>query len=116
LIANEQFGAPLFEEVAHRFNVRVYRGQLRCAETEPLARAVIERERPAHTVYHLCVIEPLMRVGFQARVGIDSVVAGPLRSSKLDGAVRLGRESVLGGQAAGRIGEQSYVGADTRVG
>ncbi len=116
LISGEQFGAPLFEEVAHRFNVRLYRGQLRCDETEMLARAVIEREKPAHTVYHLCVIEPLMRVGFQARVGIDTVVAGPMRPSKLDGEVRLDREMVLGGPAAGQIGKQSRVGITARVG
>jgi phage tail-like protein len=116
LITGERFGAPLFEEVAHRFIVRVYRGQLRCAETETLARAVIEREKPAHTVYHLCVIEPKMRVGFQARVGIDAVVAGPVRPSRLDGEARLGKETALGGPAAGRIGERSRVGISARVG
>jgi hypothetical protein len=41
-------------------------------------RAVIEREKPAHTTYHLCVIEPRMRVGAQARLGIDTIVSqGP---------------------------------------
>jgi len=40
-------------------------------------RAVIEREKPAHTVCQLCVIAPRMRVGRQCRVGIDTVVAGP---------------------------------------
>jgi phage tail-like protein len=115
LITGEQFGAPLFEEVAHRFIVRVYRGQLRCAETETLARAVIEREKPAHTVHHLCVIEPRMRVGFQARIGIDAVVAGPIRPPSLDGLARLGKETALGGHAAGRIGERSRVGISARV-
>ncbi|MCL4852827.1 MAG: hypothetical protein KJZ78_15810, partial [Bryobacteraceae bacterium] len=38
----------------------------------------IDREKPAHTEYELCVIGPQMRVGIQARVGIDSIVAaGP---------------------------------------
>lgn len=116
LITGGQFGAPLFEEVAHRFIVRVYRGQLRCAETETLARAVIEREKPAHTAYHLCVIEPRMRVGFQARVGIDAVVAGPARPSRLDGEARLGKDTALDGPATGRIGERSRVGISARVG
>jgi phage tail-like protein len=78
LTRGDDFGAALFEDVAHRFCVQVY-----CAElTRPGAladvQAVIEREKPAHTTYHLCVIEPRMRVGVQARVGIDAIVAqGP---------------------------------------
>jgi hypothetical protein len=77
---------------------------------------VIEREKPAHTVYHLCVIEPKMRVGFQARIGIDTVVAGPIRPSSLGGQTRLGKETALGGAAAGRIGERSRIGISARVG
>jgi phage tail-like protein len=78
LARGDDFGAALFEDVAHRFCVHVF-----CAElTRPSAledvRAVIEREKPAHTTYHLCVIEPRMRVGAQARVGIDAIVGqGP---------------------------------------
>jgi len=78
LTHGDDFGAVLFEDVAHRFCVQVY-----CAElTRPGAladvQAVLEREKPAHTAYHLCVIEPRMRVGVQARVGIDAIVAqGP---------------------------------------
>jgi len=78
LTRGDDFGAVLFEDVAHRFCVQVY-----CAElTRPGAladvQAVIEREKPAHTTCHVCVIEPHMRVGVQARVGIDAIVAqGP---------------------------------------
>jgi hypothetical protein len=78
LTRGDDLGAVLFEDVAHQFCVQVY-----CAElTRPGAladvQAVLERERPAHTTYHLCVIEPCMRVGVQARVGIDAIVAqGP---------------------------------------
>ena len=49
LVTNEDFGVPLFEDVAHQFSVQVYRGQVQCAETLPQVRAVIEREKPAHT-------------------------------------------------------------------
>jgi phage tail-like protein len=78
LTRGDDLGSVLFEDVAHQFCVQVY-----CAElTRPGAladvQAVLERERPAHTIYHLCVIEPRMRVGVQARVGIDAIVAqGP---------------------------------------
>jgi hypothetical protein len=38
-------------------------------------RQLIEREKPAHTRSEVCVVEPLMRAGIQARIGIDSIVA-----------------------------------------
>lgn len=72
------FGEALFDDLAHHFCVYVY-----CAElTRPGAlddvRAVLDREKPAHVTYELCVIEPRARVGHQARVGIDAIVAeGP---------------------------------------
>ena len=78
LTRGEEHGAPLFEELAHYFCVKVY-----CAElTRPGAlddiRAVIDREKPAHVDYNLYVIEPRMRVGVQSQVGIDTVIAnGP---------------------------------------
>jgi len=114
LLTNEEFGAPLFAELAHRFTVLVYQSQLNCAETLPKIRAAIEREKPAHTVYHLCTIQPRMRVGFQARVGIDSVVGG-LPSQASLGIATVGEE-VLGGEPQGFAGPHTRVGIDTRVG
>jgi phage tail-like protein len=78
LTAAGDFGGALFEDVAHRFCVHIYCAELRHPGVLDAARAVLEREKPAHTEYHLCVIEPRMRVGAQARIGIDAVVAqGP---------------------------------------
>ena len=116
LITNEEFGAPLFEDVAHQFSVQLYQSQLQCPETLSRVRAVLDREKPAHTIYHLCIVEPRLRVGFQARVGIDAVVSGPPMQTKLDNALAVGTETVLAGQPAGRIGEESRVGITTRVG
>jgi hypothetical protein len=114
LITNEEFGAPLFEDVAHQFSVLLYRGELRCIDTLSQIRAVIEREKPAHTSYQVCIIEPRMRVGYQARVGVDAVVAGPPSSFIL--GETSGRGVTLGGEPAGRIGERNQVGLATRVG
>jgi phage tail-like protein len=116
LITNEEFGAPLFSEVAHQFNVQIYRTQLHCPETLPRVQAIIEREKPAHTEYHLCVIEPRMRVGFQARVGKDAVVAGPPSQLLLHEGMFLDQQSSLGGEPSGTVGEHSRVGVSTRVG
>lgn len=116
LITNEEFGAPLFSDVAHQFNVQIYRTQLHCPETLPRIRALIEREKPAHTEYHLCVIEPRLRVGFQARVGKDAVVAGPPSQLLLHEGMALDRQSSLGGEPNAVVGEHSRVGVSTRVG
>jgi len=74
ITTGEAFGAELYEDVAHRFCVSVYCAELTAADTLAKVRAVLDREKPAHTVYDLCVIEPAMRVGAQARVGIDPIV------------------------------------------
>jgi hypothetical protein len=76
LLNEEDTGAPLFEDIAHRFTVEVYASQMEDKRGMRDIRDVIEREKPAHTDYHLCVIEPAMRVGWQARLGIDTIVAG----------------------------------------
>jgi phage tail-like protein len=83
------YGSWLFDDLAHRFCVRVHCAELRRPGALADARAVIEREKPAHTAYHLCVIEPRMRVGAQARVGVDAVVAGPW-PARLDAPLGMG--------------------------
>ena len=74
ITTGESFGAELYEDVAHRFCVSVYCAELTSTDTLSKVRQVLDREKPAHTTYDLCVIEPTMRVGAQARVGIDAIV------------------------------------------
>jgi phage tail-like protein len=112
LIDEADYGAPLFEDVAHRFCVRV-----RAAPNAPDAlatlRRVVDREKPAHTTYHLCVIEPRMRVGAQAQLGVDAIVAGPLPDMALGQGLELGAEMALASPAqhAGKVlGEGSRIG------
>ena len=94
LITQDEFGTPLFEGAAYRFLVRLYPGDLHCAGKLDEVRAIVEREKPAHTLYDLCVIESGLRVGYQASLGIDTLLGGgpaepgPLGESAL----------VLGGQ------------------
>jgi phage tail-like protein len=115
LIGDEEFAVPLFEDVAHQFTVLIRRSQLGCAETMGRVRRVLDGEKPAHTLYHLCVIEPRMRVGYQARVGVDSVIGGPPVDLRLNQGLLLG-DAGVGGRPAGHIGEQSRVGIETRIG
>lgn len=71
------FGASLFDDVAFRFCVAINAGELTRPGALAAARAVIEREKPAHTVCELCIIQPSMRVGSQCRIGIDTVIGAP---------------------------------------
>jgi hypothetical protein len=107
---------PLFEDVAYRFMVNVYRGQIMCESVLPRIRAVLDQEKPAHTAYELCVIEPRFRVGFQGRVGIDTVVAGPQRSLALGSEQFLGEGTVLAGDDVSRLGMETQLGITTRLG
>jgi phage tail-like protein len=79
-------GVPLFGDVAHRFCVQVHAAEVTAAGALDTLKAVLAREAPAHTSYHLCVLPPRMRVGFQARLGLDTVVAGPMPDLNLAAA------------------------------
>jgi phage tail-like protein len=94
-LAAEDFGAPLFDDTAHRFTVRVNAAQVRDAGKLETIRAVLDAEKPAHTDYHLCLIEPTFLVGTQARVGIDAFVAPALAPGRYDEG-RLGLDTRLG--------------------
>lgn len=74
ITTGQALGAALYEDVAHRFCVSVYCSELTSPDTLTKIRDVLDREKPAHTVYELCVLQPAMRVGVQARVGMDAIV------------------------------------------
>lgn len=71
------FGMPLYSDTAHLFTVSVPACALPKDAQRQMLRRIIHLEKPAHTDYQLCFVEPRMRVGYQARLGIDSIVAGP---------------------------------------
>jgi phage tail-like protein len=115
LITVDEFGSPLFADTAYQFSVRVYRAQVRCAEVVTRIRAILDQEKPAHTTYHLCIVEPRMRVGFQSRVGVDTVIGGQARSLALGSDQVLGEDTLLAGAAASRVGIESRLGLTTRL-
>ena len=96
-LAAEDFGAPLSDDYAHLFTVMVHAAQVPLAAQRQALRDLIEAEKPANTDFQLCLIEPRLRVGVQARVGIDSIVAGPGPTMRL-GVNELGHESYLGAE------------------
>jgi phage tail-like protein len=116
LLTDDEFGEPLFADLAHRFTVRIAAGQIRCDADEAALRDVIEREKPGHTAYHLCVVRPGFRVGFQARLGIDAVVGAPETEPGRLGVPSDTGGLVLAGTPPGRLGQRSTVGQTTRLG
>ena len=109
LVEDDDYAAGLFRDLAHRFSVWVYRGSGDDPTTLAAIRALLESEKPAHTVYDLCVVEPRMTVGFQSRIGIDTIVGESASAGATSGLM-------LGGPEPGRIGVRSEVGRTTRLG
>jgi hypothetical protein len=107
---------PLIDETAHLFTVVLPPGACVDDQARSRLREVLDAEKPAHTDYHLCQVGAQMRVGFQARIGVDSLVAAAPPPMRLEG-VRLGLDSVLGdadeGDPGGRVGPNARIGRDT---
>jgi phage tail-like protein len=76
MIGEDDFGAPLHDELAHHFCVGVHAHDVAAPGAREALERLVERERPAHTRGHVCVVEPRARVGFQARIGVDAIVGG----------------------------------------
>jgi len=95
LITDAQFGQPVFEGVSNQFVVEVHRGEVNTEARRQLVKAIIEREKPAHTMYRLVINDPSMRTGFQSRIGVDSVVSGQ------SGPTPLGQDGRAGIRLAG---------------
>jgi phage tail-like protein len=76
LITDAEFGEPLFDGSAYQFVVEVYRSEVSSPARLALVKEIVEREKPAHTLWRLSILDASMRAGFQARIGIDSIVAG----------------------------------------
>jgi phage tail-like protein len=111
LIDGEAYGSPLYEQVAHQFSVQIYRGQIHHPKTLEKVREIVEREKPIHTTYQICIIEPEMRVGWQARLGIDAIVAGSPPPTRIGDP-----KTILAGDLSGQIGDRSRIGQTTRLG
>jgi phage tail-like protein len=102
LIPEADYGAPLFDDLAHHFCVGVYARDVAAPGTRAALERLVERERPAHLRAHVCVVEPRARVGFQARVGVDAVVAGDPAAFVLGSAV-LGEAATAAGAVRGNV-------------
>lgn len=111
----DAFGAALFDDVAHHFCVQVYCAELNRPGVLDNVVTVLEKEKPAHTTYHLCVIEPKLRVGVQAQVGIDAIVGHGPPEMQVGDALDCNVLANAPIEPSMRVGVQANVGIDTVV-
>ena len=72
--------AELLSRYAHRFSVSLPAAWVKSEAAERMLRRAIDAERPAHVAYDLCLVEPRLRFGVQAAIGVDTQIAGPVRT------------------------------------
>jgi phage tail-like protein len=114
LLPVEQTGTPLFADRAHRFVVNVHAAQLTEPATRRLIDWVLTHERPAHVDYEVRVVEPRMRVGVQATLGVDAIVGGVSPMPPFADGVPLDRQQTLPADprwSGGRVGAGLRVGS-----
>ncbi len=104
-----------FHHLAHRFTVYVPLGGAASDELRRRLERIVELAKPAHAEGEVAIVEPLLRIGVQARVGVDTVV-GRYPEGVVAGDVELGRGSVLGPSAGEAAPPTLTVGVRSRIG
>jgi phage tail-like protein len=116
-------GDPVSDPVgrlAHRFTVYVPMAVAASEEQRQTLRRIVELAKPAHTEGEMVVVEPLLRIGVQSRVGVDTVI-GRYPEGVVAGESELGRGTVLGpsrresSPPTFTVGERSRIGASTLI-
>jgi phage tail-like protein len=64
----------IFQEFSNRFRVFVPSSWVRTADDEQMIHRALRAEKPAHTSYELCLVEPRFRIGLQSTVGVDTIL------------------------------------------
>jgi hypothetical protein len=111
-LAEWQVGLPLYAEEAYRFCVLVDAYRVGQPETLREIARIVDREKPAHTDYRIEIAAPELRVGLQARIGIDAIVGGDPAALRL-GAAQLSFTSHLAPADTARVGSAALDGSLT---
>jgi phage tail-like protein len=109
-----------FHKYAHRFSVIVPSFFCEGETRERAIRGIVEVEKPAHTAYSICGVQPKLRVGVQSTIGVDTII-GMYPVTVLCWGSTLGIDSVLGEspeermKPTFRIGRKSRIGVDASI-
>jgi phage tail-like protein len=82
LLSSGEPELDIFREYAHRFRVYLPAAWIRTATDEEMLCRALDAEKPAHTHYELCLVEPRFRIGIQSTVGLDTII-GAYSSARL---------------------------------
>lgn len=114
LIGEGGGAVPLFGTRIFDVTVQLYAAELPNPAIAGRLQALLEREAPAHLRCRLQLIEPAMRVGQQATLGVDTILAGPPPALTLEMAQPLGSDTILADARRGRPG--AAIGQDAQIG
>lgn len=104
-----------FHVDAHRFTVFIPSRVKSHETTRKALEALLQREAPAHTAHRIEYVEPRFRVGVQAMIGLDAVVARMPSGVRLAES-RLRHGTVLSGAGSAKDLPDMTVGKSARVG
>ena len=89
LIGNDEYGVPLFDDVAHRFVVRLYEGAALSDERLRARDGACSNASGRHTRTTSCAASTRsFEIGVQSRIGIDAIVGGAPLPAALDDDAR----------------------------
>lgn len=111
--AGAAVGDP-FERTAHRFSV-VIPARLSSDELD-VVRFILDRHRPAHTIYDLCLVDAGMRVGLGLHLGLSSLIGRTGGFDRLTLGQNLLGRSLLGRAEPGISIGNEVLGLGSRVG
>jgi phage tail-like protein len=109
-----------YEWGANRFTVFFLADPYQASAVAARVRAIVERDKPAHTDATICPVLPRLRVGVQARVGVDTAV-GAVSHLVLNRLATLGYDSILSCSREEQTlralgsGRRPVVGSSTRL-
>jgi phage tail-like protein len=106
---------PGFADYAHRFIIFLYPVHLRDGITQRTVQTILDREKPAHTQYFCCAIKPMMRVGEQSMVGLDTIIAKDPDELVVGRSFTISEDSIINRKNAGAgfiSGKRSNIGAN----
>jgi phage tail-like protein len=106
---------PEFADYAHRFLIFLYPVHLMDGITQRTIQMILDREKPAHTQYFCCAIEPMMRVGEQSMVGLDTIIAKDPDELVVGMSFTIGEDSIINRKNAGTgfiAGKGSNIGTN----
>jgi phage tail-like protein len=103
-LGEAQIGLPLYADAAYRFCVVVDAYRVHDPALRAELQRIVEREKPAHTDYRIETVEADMRIGLQARIGVDTLVGGDAPPWRADLA-SLGLDTQLPPSDTARFGD-----------